>query len=130
MRVDAASSAAGSITGSKRALSAKADKTNHQATPSPRGQAHGVVRKLGTGHYNATAEARLTSHFGHLVQTTPPDVDVNVDAEVGIDVDGEVVEGPAENPFVTPPADPTEPITEGAIISDALLIGRAIDLRA
>ena len=103
MRVDAVTSAGGGVPRIQRAAAEEADKTNHQATPSPRGKAHGVVRKLGTGHYNATAEARLTSHFGHLVQTEPPeaDADVDVDPDVQIDVDG-----------------------------DALIIGRSLDLWA
>ncbi|UCD76184.1 MAG: hypothetical protein JSV91_04530 [Phycisphaerales bacterium] len=129
MRVDAASSAATEwVSRCQRSVSDKAEKTNHQAEPTPRGHAYGVVRKLGTDHYQATAQARLMSHFGHLIETPPtsppppPDVDANGDAGV--------VDEPVDNPFSTPPSEPSEPVSESAITEYARMLEQAVDLWA
>ena len=125
MRVDAASSAATEwVSRCQRTVSDKSEKTNHQAEPTPRGNAHGVVRKLGTNHYQATAQARLMSHFGHLLETppTPPDVDANGDAGA--------VDEPADNPFSTPPTEPSVPVSESDVSDYAQVLERALDLWA
>jgi hypothetical protein len=88
MRIDAASPASARLP-DRPAKPAEPPTQGQPQEPAPRGKAHGVVRKLGTGHYNAVAEARLTSHFGHPLPTpgptpvdqptdgTPPDVPVD-----------------------------------------------------
>lgn len=46
----------------------------HAVRGNAQGKAHGVVAKLGTGHFNPVAEARLSALFAHrLEQPEKPD---------------------------------------------------------
>lgn len=70
--------------------------------PTPRGKAHGVMKKLGTGHYSAAVEAKLTARFApeRLVPPAAP--------------------APSTDPITDPPTDPvvepSDPILDPQII--------------
>lgn len=56
------------------------------SSPASRAQAHGAVRKLGSGHFNPAVEARLTERFGHRLSSPQPDPIVQPDIQDVVDV--------------------------------------------
>ena len=61
-----------------------------QNEPTSRAKAHGVVRKLGTGHYKPAVEAKLAARFGTAPgDTTPADTTPAIDTPVVSEPTGE-----------------------------------------
>lgn len=80
------------------------------------GHAYGMLKKLGTDHFHATAQARLMAKFGHLLPTPAP---VEPDP------------GSVDTGSTTPPDSVTDPVTAPVTDSGASLsAGTTLDVVA